>query len=204
MTSGLDGASIYGFIRRRRPSTYVEVGSGYSTRFAARAKADGSPDTRIVSIDPEPRTDIGSLCGQVLRERLEITDLSLFDELGAGDIVFFDGSHRVFMDNDVTTFFIDVLPRLRPDVLVGIHDITLSEDYFPEDAELLWTEQYMLAVALLAGGVDPVLPYHYVAITPELSRTLNELWQAVGLSGVNAYGNAFWFHSRIQAVAGPG
>lgn len=202
MTKGLDGASIYGFIRRRQPRTYLEVGSGYSTKFAARAKADGSAHTRIESIDPKPRAEIDALCDEVIRTRLEAVDLSVFERLRPGDIVFFDGSHRVFMDNDVTTFFIDVLPRIPPDVLVGIHDIYIPEDYFPDHAEMYWTEQYMLAMAVLAGGVEIVLPCHYVAITPELRRALTQRWEAIGLGDVNAYGNAFWIHPRLQSGAG--
>jgi hypothetical protein len=37
---GLDAASIYGYLRSRRPARYIEIGSGNSTMFAARAKRD--------------------------------------------------------------------------------------------------------------------------------------------------------------------
>ena len=36
---------------------------------------------------------------------------------------FTTGSHRVFQNSDVTAFFLDVLPRLKPGILVHIHDI---------------------------------------------------------------------------------
>ena len=178
------------------PATYLEVSSGYSTTFAARAKADGGLATRIVSIDPEPRAEIDQLCDEVVRERVEATDLSRFDALQPGDVVFFDGSHRVFMDNDVSAFFIDVLPRLHPEVLVGVHDIYLPDDYFPHQGALYWTEQYLLAVALLAGGAEPVLPCHHVCV--KLADELREAWEGAGLAGINAYGSAFWLHPRMN------
>src|SRR5262245_31183128 len=51
----LDAAAAYAMVRALRPKRIVEVGSGHSTRFLARAVADGGLDTRITAIDPEPR-----------------------------------------------------------------------------------------------------------------------------------------------------
>jgi len=203
LTSGLDGASIYCNVRDREPRRYMEVGSGYSTKFAARAVRDGDLATKVISIDPHPRSEVDALCDTVMRERLEETDLAIFDELEAGDVVFFDGSHRVFMNNDVTTFFLDVLPRIPNGVLVGVHDIYLPDDYFPEHVEMYWTEQYLLAMALIAAPerLPVVLPCHYMAVRPHLAKALNERWQAVGLAGVNAYGNALWFELHLALPA---
>ena len=38
---GLDGALLYGLLRERRPARYLEIGSGNSTKFVARARRDG-------------------------------------------------------------------------------------------------------------------------------------------------------------------
>jgi Methyltransferase domain len=149
---GLDSAAIYSFLRSRRPATYLEIGSGNSTKFAARARHDGQLDTKIISIDPSPRAEVDALCDEVIRSPFELADLSVLDRLRPGDIVFFDGSHRVFMNSDVAAFFLDVLPRLPADVLIGVHDIYLPDDYEPAVAERYYSEQYMLADYLLAGG----------------------------------------------------
>jgi hypothetical protein len=45
-------------------------------------------------------------------------DISLFDELEAGDILFMDNLHKSFMNSDVTTVFTEILPRLKQGVLV--------------------------------------------------------------------------------------
>ena len=47
----LDAAAAYTMVRRHRPARIVEVGSGHSTRFIARAVADGALRTRIIAID---------------------------------------------------------------------------------------------------------------------------------------------------------
>ena len=97
--------------------------------FARHAIRTGNLKTTIMSIDPKPRAEIDSLCDRVMRLPLELCDLNLFRELEPGDILFFDGSHRIFANSDVTVFFIEVLPRLKPGVLVHVHDIFLPADY---------------------------------------------------------------------------
>lgn len=202
-TSGLDAAAIYCFLRSRKPRRYLELGSGQSTKFASRAKRDAGLDTRIISIDPEPREDIDAICDIVLRRPAESVPLSYFEELDPGDVLFMDGSHRLFMNNDVSTFYLDVLPRLAPGVLVGVHDIYLPEDYGPESVHRYYTEAYMLAAMLLAGPdrIQPVLASHWVCLRPDLSKLLDETWDSIGLGGISAYGSGFWFEPRF---GGPG
>ena len=184
-----DGAAIYAFIRSRAPALYVEIGSGMSTRFAARARRDGGLSTRLVSIDPEPRAEVDRLCDEVLRVALEQADLSVFTDLGDGDIVFLDGSHRSFMNSDATVFFLEILPRLPGGVLVGIHDVFLPYDYPRDYADRYYSEQYLLAAHLIAGNpaLEPVLPAFYASRHPELGKLIDARW---------ADGSAFWLRTR--------
>jgi hypothetical protein len=194
---GLDGAALYAFARDLAPRRYVEVGSGNSTRFVARGLRDGGARTELTSIDPQPRAEIDELCDRVLRVPFEEADLGVFDELRAGDMVFFDGSHRVFMNADTTVFFLDVLPRLAPGVLVGIHDIRLPDDYAAEFAERWYSEQYLLACWLLGGGAGMRLrlPAAYVTHRTRLAAPLDALWDRPGLEDVERHGDAFWFET---------
>jgi Methyltransferase domain len=195
---GLDTGALYGFLRSRRPSLYLEIGSGASTKFARRAIEDGGLPTRIVSIDPHPRAEIDEICDTVLRAPLEDTDLSAFDDLSAGDVVFFDGSHRIFMNSDATVFFLEVLLRLPAGVLVGTHDIYLPYDYPLGIAERYYSEQYLLAAYLLAGwpNFDTVLPAWYVTQTPHYRPPLESLWEHPALAEVERYGCAYWLETR--------
>src|SRR2546425_12542919 len=56
--SGLDAAVLYAILVQNKPSQFVEIGSGNSTRFAKRAIRDHTLHTQIVSIDPAPRVAI--------------------------------------------------------------------------------------------------------------------------------------------------
>ena len=52
---GLDAAAAYCFVRARRPQRIVEIGSGHSTRFLARAVRDEGISTCLLYTSPSPR-----------------------------------------------------------------------------------------------------------------------------------------------------
>ncbi|MGH9030845.1 MAG: class I SAM-dependent methyltransferase [Acidimicrobiia bacterium] len=193
--TGLDAASLYAFLRDRRPARYIEVGSGHSTWFAARARVDGSLATDIISIDPSPRRDVVEVCDALMCTPLEDADLSIFDDLQAGDLVFIDSSHRVFMNSDVVAFYLDVLPRLRSGVLVGVHDIYWPDDYPSHLAPAYLSEQYLLGAYLLAETpwIRPVFACHFVTTRPELRDAVDAVWAGGGMPAVDRGGSAFWF-----------
>jgi hypothetical protein len=195
---GLDSAAIYAFLRARRPRTYLEVGSGNSTRFARRAISDGGLATRVVSIDPSPRAEVDAICDQAVRCAMEVADASLFSALGAGDVVFLDGSHRVFTRSDATVFFLDLLPAVAPGVLVGVHDVYLPDDYPDDISERHYSEQYLLGALLLGqpAWLRLVLAASYVSEYTPFGDVLRPLWSRPGLEEVETHGVAFWFETQ--------
>lgn len=224
----LDAISLYCAIAMNQPRLYVEVGSGYSTKFARCAVRAHSPATKIISIDPNPRADVDPLCDEILRKPLEDVDLSLFGRLGSGDVVFIDSSHRAFQNSDVTVFFTEVLPGLAPGVEYGIHDIFLPFDYgeptlpveserrrlpepwpsvaarFAEFVPRYYNEQYMLASYLLGGaGKDEiVLPCAWISSQQDLVDILDPVWRSPELHLVPQWGGAFWLkRSNKSAVS---
>jgi len=195
---GLDAVALYGFLATTRPARYIEVGSGHSTRFARRAIRDHGLATTITSIDPQPRAEIDTLCDRVIRRPLEDVDLAVFAELAPGDICFFDGSHRVFMNSDATVSILEVLPRLPTGVLVHVHDIFLPWDYPPQLQHLHWSEQYLLGSMLLGGNelAEVVLPNFLVCIEPALHHVLDALWDRFTWSATPTNGLSFWLRRR--------
>jgi hypothetical protein len=191
---GLDGASLYSFLRRRAPCRYVEIGSGNSTLFADRARRDGDLATLLTSIDPFPREEVDDVCDTVIRAPLQEVGLEICHDLQPGDIVFLDGTHRVFMNSDATVFFLDVLPNLPSGVLVGIHDIHLPGDYPPDSALRYFSEQYLLAAYLLADcpWLRPLLPCRYVATKQDLVAITEPLFGEPNLKTLTEPGLIFW------------
>ena len=190
----LDACALMHFLLNFRPKRYVEIGSGNSTIFTHHAKRVGALSTHITSIDPQPRAGIDRLCDRVFRTPLEDIDFAVFDELEAGDFLFFDGSHRVFQDSDVTVFFLDVLPRVKPGVIVHIHDIFWPCDYPPAWGDRYYSEQYMLAVALLYAPQAYEILFPCVYVDHRFRERVAALTSGEPVFGV--YGTGFWLRKN--------
>lgn len=194
---GLDAFVLYGMMSVVKPPRYLEVGSGNSTKFARQAVRDFGLETTITSIDPWPRVECDEICDNIIRTPLEETDLSIFNTLRAGDILFMDGSHYLFQNSDVNVFALDVMPYLKPGIYIQIHDIHLPYDY-PADWDVrLYTEQYMLAATLLAEGpkYEILFPNFFVAHDPEFREILAPIWDQLFVQeGMFNFGS-FWMRT---------
>jgi hypothetical protein len=153
-----DAEVAYCMVRDWKPRRIIEIGSGFSTRAMAEAlRANRERDGvagELITVDPYPeRLPSNGLRSQitVVPERVQHLDLSLFETLRADDILFIDSSHVVSTGSDVVREYLQILPRLKPGVLVHVHDIFLPSDY-PRNAVLenlwFWSEQYLLQAFL--------------------------------------------------------
>ena len=194
----LDGMALTHFLRRADPARFVEIGSGVSTKFARRAVQLYGLRTHLTSIDPQPRNQIDTLCDTVIRQPLEDCDTTVFEALEPGDILFLDSSHRSFQGSDVTVFFLEILPRVKPGVIIHIHDIYLPDDYISGHVKRAWNEQYLLATALLFGGdgFEILFPAWFAHRDPALSARANALLRQGPLHDMNLYGASFWMTKR--------
>lgn len=200
---GLNAASLYAFPKLFGSRRYLEVGSGHSTRFVRRSIRDQGLGMTITSIDPSPRTEVDALCDEVIRQPLEDLTPAVVDHLEANDILMIDNSHRCFQNSDVTVVFLELLPRLRPGVLIYIDDILLPLDYPPDWGEHYYSEQYLLAVLLMADAgrrYEVLLPCSFMATDRSLRAQVDRLWEQVGI-GHQGYGNGFWLRVRDPDVA---
>lgn len=191
----LDGMMLYAMVRALKPRTYLEVGSGNSTKFVRKAIQDGNLATRIISIDPHPRAGIDALCDEVVRKPFEDVSEELYaDRLQPDDIVFVDNSHRSFQNSDVTVFFTETLSVIPKGVIVGIHDICLPFDYPDFWSDRFYNEQYLLVAYLLggAGGDQILFPGTYVASTADFEPALSTILAATKLKHLGANAGAFW------------
>lgn len=160
----LDAAVAYAIVRQYRPRQILEVGSGHSTRFLARAVRDGALTTEITSIDPAPRAVIAGLPLRQIKSTLAKAGRELFASLRAGDVLFVDSSHILMPGSDVDIILNRVLPALPSGVLVHFHDVFLPDDY-PESWEWRgYNEQNAVAALLHGGGYDVLFASHFVSV----------------------------------------
>lgn len=201
---GLDAAMYYALIRDLKPRRVIEIGSGFSTRVAARAiecnRADGSP-AELVCVEPfpQPRLTEAKLPITLVRERVERLGLELFDGLQANDVLFIDSSHVATFGGDVCREFLEILPRLHRGVWIHVHDIFFPHDY-PADwlIELrqAWNEQYMLEAFLAFNtAFKPALALHW--LWSDHRDELRASWPASIVDAVGAQGPASFWMTRI-------
>ena len=96
----------------------------------------------------------------LIEKKVEDIDLEFFSQLESGDVLFIDSSHTVKIGGDVNYLFLEVLPRLKPGVIVHVHDIFLPFEYRRDwvmEEFRFWTEQYLLQAFLTFNSEFEVL-----------------------------------------------
>lgn len=187
----LDGAAAYGMVRQYKPKTIIEVGSGHSTRFMARAVKDGALDCRQIAIDPNPRAVIKNLAVEWRAQLLNESHLAQFADLQANDIAFFDSSHILMPGTDVDMILNRIIPILKPGVLIHIHDVFFP---YPYPKQWLWrgyNEQNSLGPMIAISAFKVLFASQYIAKTMQKEIAATCLGDIPLVSG--AYESSIWF-----------
>jgi predicted O-methyltransferase YrrM len=198
MFSGTDALVLYGMLRHFNPRRVLEVGSGFSSRVSAKALlANGSGE--LVCIEPYPeevlREGFPGL-NKLIEKGVQQVDLEVFQQLEANDVLFIDSSHVVRVGGDVDFLFLEVLPRLRPGVIVHIHDIYLPlparRDWVMEERRF-WNEQQLLQGFLICNSDFEVLFANTYA-----NRKFPDQMKAAFPSSPWWGGGSFWMRRRLS------
>lgn len=174
-----DAEYLYQLIRARKPRRVFEIGSGNSTLIARDAIAKNREESPGYSckhhcIEPFEAPWLESAGVTVSRARVEEVEPELFLELEANDLLFIDSSHVIRPQGDVVVEYLQILPRLRPGVIVHAHDIFSPRDYLQEwicERFQLWDEQYLLEAFLthnrswkVIGALNLLRHRHFAAL----------------------------------------
>ena len=163
-------AVTHAMLRSTKPKHVIEIGSGHSSKVIAAAlsfnrEEKGREQTDYTVIDPFPRTPVANkLPGltKLMRKRVELTELDIFEHLEANDVLFIDSGHTVRTGGDVNFLILEVLPILAPGVIVHFHDVPLPYEYpqvyFTNSRfRVFWTEAYLLQAFLALNDYFEVL-----------------------------------------------
>jgi hypothetical protein len=152
----IESQILYCFIRAKHPPKVIEIGSGVSTRTmldaAERNKQEGLSQTQFIAIEPNARAELRRVSGITLHEALvQEAPLDFFDQLEAGDLLFVDSSHAVKTGSDVVRICMEIMPRLKPGVVIHFHDINLPYLYprLPMHQFLGWQEGTLILALLM-------------------------------------------------------
>jgi predicted O-methyltransferase YrrM len=165
---GTDALVLHCMIRHFRPARIIEIGSGYSSRVAARAALING-GTSLTCIDSYPtevmRRGFPGL-DRLIIEDVQQVGFETFAGLNDGDVLFIDSAHVIRTGGDVQYLYLEVLPRLAPGVIVHIHDIFLPFNYprtWLLDEVRFWNEQYLLQAFLTFNPeFELLLSNHYL------------------------------------------
>jgi len=163
----VDAEMLYCMIRHFKPRVVTEIGSGNSTLLSAQAVLKNQSDTgcpaELVAIEPHPNNTLKKGFPGLTRlvaSPVQAIGLAEFERLAENDILFIDSSHVLKVASDVQYEYLEILPRLKPGVIVHFHDIFLPLPY-PRDWVLdglrFWNEQYLLQAFLTFNKAFEVL-----------------------------------------------
>ena len=155
-------ALTHSIIRKYKPKTIIEFGSGNSSKVISGAVQLNSQETNslvnYVIIDPFPsdlilKNKIKSI-SKLYKEKAENINIKLFKNLKKNDLLFIDSSHMVRTGSDVNFAILDILPILNPGVIVHFHDIPIPYEYNKvyytnPSFRVFWTESYLLQAFLI-------------------------------------------------------
>jgi predicted O-methyltransferase YrrM len=189
--SGTDALVLYCMIRHFRPNRIIEVGAGFSSRLSAQALvANGHGE--LICIEPYPDEVIGRGfpgLSKLIQEKVQNLGPAFFEQLGSGDVLFIDSSHIVKVGGDVDFLFLEVLPRLRPGVLVHVHDVFFPypgrKSFYVQDRRF-WTEQALQAFLIFNRTYEVLFCNSYLS-----SRHLQRMRDVFPRSPWHG-GGSFW------------
>lgn len=140
-------------LRRLRPRQIIEVGSGHSSACTLDTVEEFFDwECSITFI--EPYADLlhsllrpsDFLKHQILTEPVQDIPISTFEQLNDRDILFIDSTHVSKFGSDVNFLMFEVIPRLKPGVVVHFHDIFPGFEYpltWLQEGRV-WQENYLL------------------------------------------------------------
>ncbi len=153
-----DGIMLYSMVRHYKPKRIIEIGSGFSSALMMDTnELFFSNSIDITFVEPYPNR-LKSLMGNddprqysIIEDNVQNLNISLFQSLKKGDILFVDSSHVSKTGSDVNFILFNILPILDKGVLIHFHDIFYPFEYpkkWVYDG-FNWNETYLVRAFLM-------------------------------------------------------
>lgn len=133
--------SLYYIMNYFKPRKIIEIGSGFSTAAMLDINENCLNDSvDIQCIEPRPQRLLKNVKKtdkiDIMECDLQDVNLDIFNELDENDILFIDSSHIGKTYSDVLIEIFDILPRLKPGVIIHFHDC-----FWPFEYPVEWLEE---------------------------------------------------------------
>ncbi|MES1226358.1 MAG: class I SAM-dependent methyltransferase [Bacteroidota bacterium] len=166
-----DAIFLHLLIRHYAPKRIIEIGSGFSSAVMLDTnEIFFDNDIKLTFIEPYPdrlnkllKPDEVELIN-LISQNLQDVPIDIFQELGAGDILFVDSTHVSKTGSDVNSILFDILPILPGGVIIHFHDIFYPFEY-PKEWVLGWSgfgwnEIYMVRAFLTNNEAYEILLFN--------------------------------------------
>ncbi len=164
-----DGIILAAMVAAKRPKRIIEIGSGFSTACMLDSIERHGLDTHITCVEPFPVRLRANLTAkdatnvEIVEAMVQATDPEVYRDLEANDILFIDSTHVIKTGSDVCFELFEILPRLKPGVIVHIHDIQYPFEY-PDvwifDKKRSWNEIYAVRAFLMYNSRFEVIYFN--------------------------------------------
>ena len=150
----IEAQCLHGMVRSLRPKRIIEIGSGVSTycmQVAAALNANDGTPASVTCVEPYPSKFLRSNKDiALITAKIQDVDPALVETLEAGDFLFIDTSHAVKPAGDVLCIYLELIPRLKPGVVIQIHDVYFPYMYQRDllDTLFQWSETALLKALL--------------------------------------------------------
>ncbi|MET0293953.1 MAG: class I SAM-dependent methyltransferase [Phenylobacterium sp.] len=153
-----DALVLAGMLAAHRPARIIEIGSGFSSACMLDVADRTGLPTAFTFVEPYADR-LKSLLGAADQRRctlhetpVQATSPELYAALEAGDLLFIDSTHVSKTGSDVNFELFEILPRLKPGVIIHFHDIFWPFEYPDEwifKSRRSWNELYILRAFLM-------------------------------------------------------
>lgn len=163
-----DGIFLYLLMRHLQPRQVIEVGSGFSSALMLDTNQYFLKQAiQFTFIEPYPdrlrrllRQDDPY---QLKESSVQDVPLATFEKLQENDILFIDSTHIMKTGSDLHFLLFEVLPILKPGVIIHFHDIHYPFEYPSEwvrKQRRSWNETYVLRAFLMYNPAFEILLFN--------------------------------------------
>lgn len=175
-----DSVFLYCMMRSFNPKKIIEVGSGHSSSIMLDINElffnnkifhifiEPYPEDRLIKILSES----DKIANNIIKDKVQAVKLEVFQVLDENDILFIDSTHVSKIGSDVNYLLFEVIPALKPGVLIHFHDIFYPFElpqHWIMKKKWFWNENYLLHAFLMNNK-----QYEIVAFNSYLQKIIPE------------------------------
>lgn len=191
-----DALNLFSMIKEVKPKRIIEIGSGFTSALMIdvnerffKNKID------ITFVEPYPDLLLSRMNKEdkkrykVIPKKVQEVSVDVFKKLEKGDILFIDSTHVSKFNSDVNYELFNILPHIKPGVIIHFHDVFDGFEYplqWLKDG-WAWNEDYMLR-AFLSGNNS----YEILIMNDYMTRRHSDLLLKSYPQFVNNCGGGLW------------